>query len=177
MSSKEKAKIIVFKGCQFFSLVIDSNKKHVKNRLQFLLTMFALFNPTSKISTELFPLPRARTRWTGTRSWSWRGAACTPWRATSSTLAVSTSSESQVKKSAKKVTHKKETFTEMAFLAVVSGHKLDSSQTQVFVRFSILSFLFYKMLFMNRVKYSCFADFFKGFLKPEKSIVFVEIRQ
>ncbi len=48
----------------------------------------------------------------------------------------------------------------MAFLVMVSGHKLDSSQTEVFVWFSTLIFPFYKMLFMNRVEVSCFTDFF-----------------
>jgi hypothetical protein len=41
---------------------------------------------------------------------------------------------------------------------VVSGHKLKSSQTQIFVWFSTLFFPFYKMLFMNRLDFSCFAD-------------------
>ncbi len=44
-----------------------------------------------------------------------------------------------------------------AFLVKVSGHKLESSQTQIFVWFSALIFPFYKMLFMNRLKFSCFA--------------------
>jgi hypothetical protein len=50
----------------------------------------------------------------------------------------------------------------MEFLIVifspVSGHELESSQTQVFVWFSILVSI-YKMLF----EYSCFADFLYGF--------------
>ncbi len=33
-------------------------------------------------------------------------------------------------------------------------------------------FPFYKMLFMIRLKFSCFAEFLWGFLKPEKSMVF-----
>jgi hypothetical protein len=37
--------------------------------------------------------------------------------------------------------------------------KLESSQTRVFVWFSALIFLFYKMLFMNRLEFSCFPDF------------------
>jgi hypothetical protein len=41
----------------------------------------------------------------------------------------------------------------------VSGHKLESSQTRVFVWFSTLIFTFYKVLFMNRLEFSCFADF------------------
>ncbi len=43
------------------------------------------------------------------------------------------------------------------FLVKVSGHKLESSQTQVFVWFSALTFPFHKMLFMKRLKFSCFA--------------------
>ncbi len=46
-----------------------------------------------------------------------------------------------------------------AFLVEVSGHKLESSQTRLFVWFSTLIFPFYKMLFMNRLKFSFFADF------------------
>jgi hypothetical protein len=49
----------------------------------------------------------------------------------------------------------------MAFLVKVSGHRLESSQTRVFVRFSTLIFAFYKMLFMNRLKFSYFSDFFQ----------------
>ncbi len=41
----------------------------------------------------------------------------------------------------------------------VSGHKFESSQTQIFGWFSILVFLFYKMPF----EFSCFADFLYGF--------------
>jgi hypothetical protein len=63
----------------------------------------------------------------------------------------------------------------MAFLVEVSGHKLESSQTRVFVWFSTLIFSFYKMLFMNRIELSCFADFSKGFLKPEKSMGFFKM--
>jgi hypothetical protein len=43
-----------------------------------------------------------------------------------------------------------------------SEHKLESSQTGGFVGFvwfSALVFLFYKMLFMKRLEFSCFADF------------------
>ncbi len=49
----------------------------------------------------------------------------------------------------------------MAFLVEVSGHKLESSQTRVFVWFSTLFFPFYKMLFM----FSCFGDFFERIIK------------
>jgi hypothetical protein len=51
-------------------------------------------------------------------------------------------------------------YPEMEFLngilVEVSVHKLQSSQTQVF----FIIFPFYKMLFMNRLDFSCFADFF-----------------
>ncbi len=44
-----------------------------------------------------------------------------------------------------------------AFLVEVSGHKIEYSQTRVFVWFSTLIFPFYKKLFMmNRLKFSCF---------------------
>jgi hypothetical protein len=46
------------------------------------------------------------------------------------------------------------------FLVKVSGHKLESSQTRVFVWFSTLIFPFYKMLFTNRLKFTCFPGFF-----------------
>ncbi len=39
------------------------------------------------------------------------------------------------------------------FLVEVSGHKLETSQTQVFVWFTTLFFPFYKMLFMNRLEF------------------------
>ncbi len=48
-------------------------------------------------------------------------------------------------------------------LVEVSGHKLESSQTRVFVLFSTLGFLFYKKLFMNRLEFSCFTDYFMEF--------------
>jgi hypothetical protein len=44
------------------------------------------------------------------------------------------------------------------FLVEVSGHKLESSQTRVFVCFSTT-----KMLIMNRVEFSCFAFFCNDF--------------
>jgi hypothetical protein len=44
-------------------------------------------------------------------------------------------------------------------LIQVSGHKLESSQTQVFIWFYTLIFPFYKMLFMNGLEFSGFADF------------------
>jgi hypothetical protein len=54
--------------------------------------------------------------------------------------------------------------TEMKFfnaiLVEVSGHKLKSSQTRVFVWFSTIVLPFYKRLFRKRLEFSCFADFF-----------------
>ncbi len=38
-------------------------------------------------------------------------------------------------------------------LVEVSGHKLESSQTRIFVWFCTLIFLFYKMLFMNKLSF------------------------
>jgi hypothetical protein len=35
------------------------------------------------------------------------------------------------------------------------------------LEFSTLIFPFYKMLFMNRLEFSCFSDFLYVFLKPE----------
>ncbi len=60
-----------------------------------------------------------------------------------------------------------------ASLVEVSGHKLESSQTRVFVWFSNLIFPFYKMLLIDILE----CVLFSWFLKPEKSIVFVKIRQ
>jgi hypothetical protein len=53
-----------------------------------------------------------------------------------------------------------------AFLVKVSEHKLEYSQTRVFVgvfypHFAVLQ----KMLFMNRREFSCFADFFVRIFK------------
>jgi hypothetical protein len=45
-------------------------------------------------------------------------------------------------------------------LVEISGHKLESFQTRVFVWFSTFVFPFYRMLSMNRLEFSCFADFF-----------------
>ncbi len=45
-----------------------------------------------------------------------------------------------------------------AFLVKVSVHKLESSQLRVFVWFSTLIFSFYRLLFMNRLEFSSFAD-------------------
>jgi hypothetical protein len=64
-----------------------------------------------------------------------------------------------------------------AFLVRVSGHKLKSNQTRVFVWFSNLVFPFYKMLFMYRLKFSCLAFFYRfktrvlyGFLSVEGTV-------
>ncbi len=48
------------------------------------------------------------------------------------------------------------------------GHKLESSQTWVFVWFSTRIFPSYKMLFMKRRKFFCFPDFFVSNLKPRE---------
>ncbi len=53
------------------------------------------------------------------------------------------------------------------FLIEASGHKLESCQTKVFAWFSTLIFSFYKKLFINRLKFSYFANFLKGFWNPE----------
>jgi hypothetical protein len=54
----------------------------------------------------------------------------------------------------------------MEFLNSISvkvSDKLESFHTRVFVWFPPLIFLFYKMLFMNRLDFSCIADFYKDF--------------
>ncbi len=55
-------------------------------------------------------------------------------------------------------------------LVEVSGHKLEPYRSFCLVFYQHFSVL--KMLFMNGLEFSCFADFFKGFLNPEKSMVF-----
>ncbi len=55
----------------------------------------------------------------------------------------------------------------------VAGHKLEYSQTLVFVWYSTLIFPFYKMLFMNRLEFSCFPDFLKD-LKSRVEFSFLE---
>ncbi len=52
-----------------------------------------------------------------------------------------------------------------AFLVEVLGHKLESSQTRLFVKFSTLIFPFYEMrlTMTNILELSCFADFLKYF--------------
>jgi hypothetical protein len=60
---------------------------------------------------------------------------------------------------------------EMEFLIDISGKKLKSSQTRVFVWFSIPIFPFYNVL----LEYSCFVDFFLyEFLKSEESTAYCE---
>jgi hypothetical protein len=54
-----------------------------------------------------------------------------------------------------------------AFLVEVSGHKLESSKTQ----------LFYSMLFMNRLEFSCFGDFFVRIFKTRVEYSFLKIHQ
>jgi hypothetical protein len=57
----------------------------------------------------------------------------------------------------------KDGILEQPFFVDVSGHKLDYYQTRVLSSFLPLFFLLYKMLFMNRLEFSCFADFFALF--------------
>ncbi len=60
-----------------------------------------------------------------------------------------------------------------SILAEISGQKIEYSQTRVFVSFSTFVFLFYKMLFMNRLEFSSLTWIFVvGVLKPKKSMVF-----
>jgi hypothetical protein len=61
------------------------------------------------------------------------------------------------------------------FIVEVSGHKLESlSQTQVFVFFSYtLIFPFYKLLFKNRLEFSCFAGFFVRIIKSREEYGFL----
>ncbi len=65
-----------------------------------------------------------------------------------------------------------------AFLVKVSGHKLKSSQTQVFVWFSTLVFPFYKKGYswLNS-SFLVSRTFLDGFLKSEKGRVFWKDRQ
>ncbi len=52
------------------------------------------------------------------------------------------------------------------------------SPDEILERFAVftLTFPFYKMLFMNRLEFSCFADFFVCIFKPEQNTVFFKIR-
>ncbi len=59
-----------------------------------------------------------------------------------------------------------------AFLSSFLGINSSPLRFGFFVLFSTLSFPFYKTLFMKRLEFSCFADFFVRILKPEKSMVF-----
>ncbi len=52
----------------------------------------------------------------------------------------------------------------MEFLRFL-GMNFDFSQIRVFVCFPTLIFPFYKMLFMNRLGFSCVADFLQGRLE------------
>jgi hypothetical protein len=55
-----------------------------------------------------------------------------------------------------------------AFLVEGYGHKLVSSQTRVFVLFSNLIFRSTKMLFVNTLDFSFFADFLICFLNTRR---------
>jgi hypothetical protein len=46
------------------------------------------------------------------------------------------------------------------FLVEISGHKLEPSQTRDFLSGFLPSFFRSKMLFMNRLKFSYFTDYF-----------------
>jgi hypothetical protein len=50
-----------------------------------------------------------------------------------------------------------------AFLVVVSGHKLEFFSDSSFCLVFYLDFSIIKMLFMNRLEFSCFADFCMDF--------------
>jgi hypothetical protein len=60
-----------------------------------------------------------------------------------------------------------------AFIVDVTGHKLEYFQTRVSVWFSTLIFPFYKMLFINRLKFSCVADFFVRMFKTREDYGFL----
>jgi|LakMenEpi03Aug12_release.lakeMendotaPanAssembly.Ray.scaffolds.fasta_scaffold5164490_1 hypothetical protein len=55
----------------------------------------------------------------------------------------------------------------------VSGHKLESSQSRVLYVFLPSFFRFYKMIFMNRLDFSCFVDFFVKILKTREESGFL----
>ncbi len=59
-------------------------------------------------------------------------------------------------------------------LVVISGHKLKSSESDVFVWFFTLIFPFYKMSFMNRLDISCFVDFFVRIFKIREEYGFLK---
>jgi hypothetical protein len=61
-------------------------------------------------------------------------------------------------------------------LVEVSGHRVESSQTLVFVWFSTLVFLFYKMLFLIRLEFSCFADFFVWSFKTREEYIWFSVK-
>jgi hypothetical protein len=47
----------------------------------------------------------------------------------------------------------------VAELLIIAGHNLESSQTQVIFLVFYPNFSILQMLFMNRMEFSCFADF------------------
>jgi hypothetical protein len=53
------------------------------------------------------------------------------------------------------------------------GHKVESSKTSVVVSFSSLNLQFYKMLFMNRLEFSCFPVFFVRIFKTREESSFL----
>jgi len=65
-------------------------------------------------------------------------------------------------------------YAEMEFLNGISGHKPESCETLVFVRFSTLIFPFYKMLFRNKLEFSCFVDFIVSIFKTREEHGFLE---
>ncbi len=66
-------------------------------------------------------------------------------------------------------------FFKQHFQSRFLGLNFESSQARVFVWFFTFIFLFYKMLFMNRLKFSCSRIFLFGVFKPEKSMIFCKI--
>ncbi len=59
-----------------------------------------------------------------------------------------------------------------AVLVEVTEHKLEFSQTRVFVWFSTLIFLFYKILFIYWFEFSGFADFLVRIFKTRRRVCF-----
>ncbi len=67
---------------------------------------------------------------------------------------------------------------EMEFLNSIFSRGINSSLLRLeFLSGFLPSFIRFTTAIHARLKFSCFADFLKGFLKPEKSTVFFEIRQ
>ncbi len=83
-----------------------------------------------------------------------------------------------IRKSTVTTEYDKKPFPDMEFLnnilVEVSGHKLDSSQTRLYVWFSTLIFHFTKCFSLID---SSFADFLSGFFKPERIMVLLKILQ